>query len=70
MPAANLRFGAMAAFSRRQFCADFTVITPQQVQWEPPLRQAAGSLGASGRQRGGKGQETRLLEASDLTENS
>ena len=46
MPADNLRFGAMAAEARRQFCADFTVITPQQVQWKPPLRQAAGSLGA------------------------
>ena len=49
MPAANGRFGAMAAVARRQFCAKLHVITPQQVQWKPPLRQAAGTLGASGR---------------------
>jgi len=38
----NGRFGAMAAVTRRQFCARLHVITPQQVQWKPPLRQAAG----------------------------
>ena len=31
--------------ARRQFCAKLHVITPQQVQWKPPLRQAAGTLG-------------------------
>ena len=31
--------------SRRQFCANLNVIPPQQVQWKPPLRQAAGTLG-------------------------
>ena len=40
----NGRFGAMAAVSRRQFCGNLHVITPQQVQWKPPLRQAAGTL--------------------------
>ena len=40
----NGRFGAMAAVARRQFCAKLNVITPQQVQWKPPLRQAAGTL--------------------------
>ena len=45
----NGRFGAMAAVARRQFCANLNVITPQQVQWKPPLRQAAGTLYASGR---------------------
>jgi len=34
---------------------------------KPPLRQAATTLGASGRQRGGKKRETRMLEASNLT---
>ena len=34
----------MAAVARRQFCAKLHVITPQQVQWKPPLRQAAGTL--------------------------
>jgi len=48
MPAANGRFGAMAAVARRQFCANLHVIIPQQVQCKPPLRQAAGTLHASG----------------------
>ena len=43
----NGRFGAMAAVARRQFCAKLNVITPQEVQWKPPLRQAAGTLSAS-----------------------
>jgi len=43
----NGRFGAMAAVARRQFCEKFNVITPQEVQWKPPLRQAAGTLGAT-----------------------
>ena len=30
--------------ARRQFCAKLHVITPQEVQWKPPLRQAAGTL--------------------------
>ncbi|MCL1969634.1 MAG: hypothetical protein FWF65_08835 [Bacteroidetes bacterium] len=45
-PAYNGRFGAMAAVARRQFCANLNVITPQQVQWKPPLRQAALTLAA------------------------
>ena len=50
----NGRFGAMAAVARRQFCANLHVITPQQIQWKPPLRQAALTLYASGRQRSGQ----------------
>jgi len=53
MPAANGRFGAMAAVARRQFCANLNVYLPQAVQWKPPLRQAAGTLPASGGQRSG-----------------
>jgi len=30
--------------SRRQFCGKLHVILPQEVQWKPPLRQAAGTL--------------------------
>ena len=44
--AGNGRFGAMAAVARRQFCGNFNVIIPQQVQWKPRLRQAAGTLEA------------------------
>jgi hypothetical protein len=47
----NGRFGAMAAVPRRQFCANLNVTTPQEVQWKPPLRQAAGTLPASDGQR-------------------
>jgi hypothetical protein len=65
--AANERFGAMAALPRRQFCAELDVITPQEVQWKPPLRQAAGTLGASGGQCSENGLETKMLEASNLT---
>jgi hypothetical protein len=43
--AGNERFGAMAALARRQFCGNLEVMPPQQVQWKPPLRQAAGTLG-------------------------
>ena len=32
--------------SRRQFCVKLHVILPQEVQWKPPLRQAAGTLAA------------------------
>ena len=46
--ASNGRFGAMAAVARRQFCGKLHVIIPQQVQWKPPLRQAALTLSASG----------------------
>jgi hypothetical protein len=46
MPADNERFGAMAALPRRQFSGNLHVTTPQQVQWKPPLRQAAGTLAA------------------------
>jgi hypothetical protein len=42
--ACNERFGAMAAVARRQFCGKLNVIIPQQVQWKPPLPQAAGTL--------------------------
>ena len=50
--ASNVRFGTMAAVARRQFCGKLHVITPQEVQWKPPLRQAAGTLSASGGQCG------------------
>ena len=40
-PAANERFGVMAAVARRNGSANLKVCTPQEVQWKPPLRQAA-----------------------------
>ena len=54
MPAYNERFGVMAAEARRNGSANLQLPAPQEVQWKPPLRQAATTLCASGRQRGGK----------------
>jgi len=59
--AGNGRFGAMATVTRRQFCENLNVTTPQEVQWKPRLRQAAGTLCASrrecGRESGAKSAE-------------
>jgi len=44
MPAYNERFGVMAAVARRNGSANLKVCTPQEVQWKPPLRQAATTL--------------------------
>jgi len=41
-------------YSRRQFCGDLEVYCPPEPFWNPRLREAATTLGASGRQRGGK----------------
>jgi len=40
--------------SRRQFCADLEVYRPPEPLWNPRLREAATTLGASGGQRGGQ----------------
>jgi hypothetical protein len=42
------RFGEMAAVARRKFSANLEVCRPPEVQWKPPLRQAAGTLCESG----------------------
>jgi hypothetical protein len=38
----------MEALSRRKFSAILEVCRPLEVQWKPPLRQAAGTLAAIG----------------------
>jgi len=48
MAAPNGRFGVMEAVTRRNGSANLKLCTPQEVQWKPPLRQAAGMLSASG----------------------
>ena len=50
----NERFGVMAAEARRNGSANLKVCTPQEIQWKPPLRQAATTLSATG----GHGSET------------
>ena len=54
MPASNGRFGASGAVARPKVCANLEVLRPSKRQWKPRLRQAALTLGASGRQRSGK----------------
>jgi len=38
----------MAAVARRKFSANLQLSAPQEVQWKPPLRQAATTLAAIG----------------------
>jgi hypothetical protein len=38
------RFGVMAAVARRKRSANLEVCRPPEVQWKPPLRQAAVTL--------------------------
>ena len=44
----NERFGVMAAVARRKCSGNLQLPDPQEVQWKPPLRQAATTLYASG----------------------
>ena len=44
----NGRFGASGAVARPKVCANLQVYRPSERQWKPRLRQAAGTLGASG----------------------
>ena len=46
--ASNERFGVMAAEARRKCSGNLQLPAPQEVQWKPPLRQAATTLYASG----------------------
>ena len=55
MPSHNERFGASGAVTRLKVCADLQVLRPSERQWKPHLRQAAGTLGVSGRKRSGQG---------------
>ena len=54
MPALNERFGASGAVTRPKVSADLEVLRPCERQWKPRLRQAATTLSASGRERGGQ----------------
>jgi len=45
-------FTQAGVYARRQFCTEMNVCTPQEVQWKPPPREAAGTLYASGGQLG------------------
>ena len=44
-------FTQAGVYSRRQFCADIQVCSPQELLWTPRLREAATTLTASGGQR-------------------
>jgi len=54
-------FTQAGVYARRHFCADYQACSPPEPLWNPRLREAATTLGASGRQCGG--QETIMLEA-------
>ena len=45
-------FTQAGVYSRRQFCADIQVCSPQEPLWNPRLREAATTLSARRRQRG------------------
>ena len=51
MPSPNGQIAKMAALSRPKFCLNLQPSGSSQRQWKPPLRQAAKTLPASGRQR-------------------
>ena len=44
-------FTQAGVYSRRQFCADIQVCSPQELLWNPRLREAATTLVAIGGQR-------------------
>jgi len=54
MAAPNGRFGASGAVARLKVCGNLEVLRPSERQWKPRLRQAAGTLNASGRQQRGR----------------
>ena len=39
-------FTQAGVYARRQFCADIQVCSPQELLWNPRLREAATTLGA------------------------
>ena len=53
-PAYNGRFGAMAALAPQQRQCELRSYYPAGTLVKPPLRQAAGTLGASGGRRSGQ----------------
>ena len=59
MPAYNGRFGASGAVARPKFCANLEVLCPSERQCKPRLRQAAGTLTATGGQRDAFGKQKR-----------
>ena len=68
MPACNKRFGVMAAEARRKCSGNLQLPAPQEVQWKPPLRQAAPTLGASGGQSSGQGTRNETVRRRNLTQ--
>ena len=68
MPAPNERFAKIAALSRRKGSGILNSPTPLEVNRLPQLRQAATTLGASGRQRGGQGCGNRDFCGEHLTQ--
>jgi len=52
-PSANVLLCEVAAVTRLKVCANLQVLRPQERQWKPRLRQAAGTLSDTRGQRSG-----------------
>jgi len=50
-------FTQAGVYARRKFCADLEVYRPPEPLWNPRLREAATTLGVSGGQCIGQGNE-------------
>ena len=62
-------FTQAGVYSRRQFCADIQVCSPQELLWNPRLREAATTLTASVGQRSGKMREKHEKEKNEKKSN-
>jgi len=60
-------FTQAGVYARRQFCADIQVCSPQELLWNPRLREAATTLGASRRHRGGQKAKSKNVRSENLT---
>jgi hypothetical protein len=60
--------GVMAAVARIKCSANLEVCRPPEVQWKPPLRQAAGTLPASVGHVSGKGTKEIIIQLNNQIE--
>jgi len=55
-------------YARRKFCGNLEVCRPPEPLWNPRLREAATTLGASGRQGGANSKSAKMLATRNLTQ--
>ena len=68
-PAPNGRFGKIAALTPQKRQCEFGSYYPAGTLVKPPPRQAAGTLGASGRQSGWQETRNQNVRSRNLTQN-